>query len=129
MDTSDFESSVATQAATAAEFGPDVVVGSSFGGAVAVALLQRAAWRGPTLLLAQAALRMGLPAELPPGVPIWLVHAGGDAIVPLSDSQALANAGDPAFVRLIEVEDDHALHAWVDSGELVEAVRELAKLG
>jgi hypothetical protein len=128
METSDFAASVATQADALADFRPDVVVGSSFGGAVAVALLQRAVWRGPTLLLAQAALRMGLAAELPPALPIWLVHAAGDDVVPLAESRVLAAAGDPAFVRLIEVEDDHALHAWVAGGQLVETVRALATL-
>jgi len=71
MDTGDFEACVALQAETITKFRPDVLVGSSFGGAVAVALLQRGLWRGPTLLLAQAALRHGLPAQLPEGVTMW----------------------------------------------------------
>ena len=75
MDTSDFEACVALHAEKVRRFEPDVLVASSFGGAVAVALLQREHWRGPTLLLAQAALRQGLRAKLPAGVPIWLVHA------------------------------------------------------
>jgi alpha-beta hydrolase superfamily lysophospholipase len=57
MDTRDFEGSVAHLAERVRRFEPDVVVGSSFGGGVAVALLQREQWRGPTLLLAQAALK------------------------------------------------------------------------
>ena len=55
MDTKDFAGCVATQAEVIGSFRPDVLVGSSFGGAVAVALLMRGDWRGPTLLLAQAA--------------------------------------------------------------------------
>ena len=51
MDTGDFESCVETQRAALESFRPDVLVGSSFGGAVAVALLQRGLWSGPTLLL------------------------------------------------------------------------------
>ena len=106
-------------------FEPDVLVGSSFGGAVAVALLQREQWRGPTLLLAQAALRQGLRARLPIGVPVWLVHAKGDDVVPVADSRKLARSGTPGLVRLIEVEDDHALGTFTGAGGLVAAVREL----
>ena len=81
MDTADFEACVALHAETVRAFEPDVLVGSSFGGAVVAALLQRGLWRGPTLLLAQAAQRRGLPVRLPEGVPIWLVHATDDDIV------------------------------------------------
>jgi predicted esterase len=126
MDTGDFEACVKLQAEAVARFRPDVLVGSSFGGAVAVALLQRGLWRGPTLLLAQAALRQGLRPQLPDGVPVWLVHGVRDEVVPLADSRALARAGSPELVRLIEVDDDHALHATVRDGRLVRWVRELA---
>jgi hypothetical protein len=126
MDTTRFEACVALHAETLRRFQPDVLVGSSFGGAVAVALLQRQDWSGPTLLLAQAAQRQGLRARLPRGVAVWLVHATGDDVVPVADSRKLARSGTPELVRLIEVEDDHALHRFVSSGRLVETVRELA---
>lgn len=126
MDTSDFEACVALQAERVRRFEPDVVVGSSFGGAVAVALLQREQWRGPTLLLAQAALRQGLRARLPAGVPIWLVHASADEVVPIADSRALARRGTPGLVELIEVDDDHALSGYTRSGRLALDVAALA---
>ena len=127
MDTSDFEGCVALHAELLAGAGrPDVLAGSSFGGAVAVALLQRGHWVGPTLLLAQAALFYGLPAALPAGAPIWIVHGARDDVVPPEHSRRLAAAGDPAHVRLIEVDDDHSLHASVENGALVEWVRGLA---
>lgn len=126
MDTSDFEGCVAVHAAAAADFRPHVLVGSSFGGAVAVALLQRGLWRGRTLLLAQAALRQGLPPELPEGVPVWLVHGVDDDVVPPEDSRRLARSGTPGLVRLLEVPDDHRLSESVERGRLVEWVRELA---
>ena len=130
MDTSDFEGCVARHAALLSEGGGvDVLAGSSFGGAVAVALLQRGHWTGPTLLLAQAALFYDLPAELPPGVPIWIVHGLRDDLVPPEHSRRLAAAGDPATVRLIEVDDDHSLHASVEDGSLVGWVRGLAEAG
>jgi len=48
------EECYAMQEATIAEFGPDIIVASSFGGAIAQLLLARGAWSGPTLLLAPA---------------------------------------------------------------------------
>ena len=130
MDTSDFEGCVALHAELLAGAGrPDVLAGSSFGGAVAVALLQRGLWAGPTLLLAQAALLYGLPAELPTGPPIWIVHGRRDDVVPPEHSRRLAAAGDPMHVRLIEVDDDHSLHESVEDGSLVGWVRALAECG
>jgi predicted esterase len=126
MDTRDLEACVRVHAEELTRFRPDVLVGSSFGGGVAVALLQRGLWRGPTLLLAQAALRQGMPARLPEGVYVWLVHGLHDDIVPPEESQMLARSGTPGLVRLIQVDDDHPLSASVASGRLVELVRELA---
>lgn len=126
MDTSDLEDCVRVQRECIQDFAPDVLVGSSFGGAVAVALIQRGDWRGPTLLLAQAAERLGLKPELPSGVPIWIVHGLNDAVVDPADSRRLAATGDSEWVRLIEVDDDHPLCASVASGALLTWVRELA---
>jgi alpha/beta superfamily hydrolase len=125
MDTRDFAACVEVQAAALASFQPDVLVGSSFGGAVAVALLQRGLWRGPTLLLAQAALRYELPAQLPEGVHVWLVHGLRDDVVDIADSRILAQSGTPGLVRLVEVDDDHSLHGMVENGQLVDVVCEL----
>jgi predicted esterase len=126
MDTSDFDACVDVHAELLRAFEPDVLVGSSFGGAVAVALLQRGLWRGPTLLLAQAALHSGLPLRLPDAVPVWLVHGLRDELVDVEESRRLAGSGSPEWVRLIEVDDDHPLHGMVKSGALLELVRELA---
>lgn len=118
MDTADFAGCVALQARELEAFQPDVLVGSSFGGAVALALLQRGAWRGPTLLLAQAGIRYGLAAALPAGVPVWIVHGLRDEIIDIEDSRHLARAGAPPHVKWIEVDDDHALRESVGSGLL-----------
>ncbi|MEM7413816.1 MAG: hypothetical protein AAF430_26545 [Myxococcota bacterium] len=127
MDTRDFEGSIAVQHAEVAEFAPHVVVGSSYGGAIVVAMLQRGLWSGPTLLLAQAALRRGLPTELPEDVTVWLAHGVRDEIIDCEDSRVLARAGTPGRVRLIEVDDVHSLHTTVEDGRLVEWVRELGR--
>lgn len=127
MDTQDFEACVARQAETIGTFRPDVLVGSSFGGGVAVALLERGLWRGPTLLLAQAALRLRPDAKLPANVTVWLAHGQQDEVVDPADSRRLAQTGSADLVRLIEVEDDHPLHASVASGQLVRWVNEIAE--
>ncbi|MBP1686550.1 MAG: hypothetical protein H6Q33_2693 [Deltaproteobacteria bacterium] len=126
MDTHDFPACVELQARTLSSFRPDVLVGSSFGGAVVVALLQRGDWRGPTLLLAHAARHCGLPLQLPDGVCVWLVHGTRDDLVDIEDSRLLARTGTPGMVRLIEVDDDHSLSGTVASGRLIEIVREVA---
>jgi predicted esterase len=126
MNTADFESCVEVHAGALASFEPDLLIGSSFGGAVAVALLERGLWRGPTLLLAQAALHYRPEARLPEGVAVTLVHGLADDVVPIEQSRALARTGTPALVRLVEVDDDHALSALVASGELVELARAAA---
>jgi predicted esterase len=109
MDTRDFAGCVDTQARALAEASPDAVVGSSFGGAVAVELLARGAWCGPTLLLAQAAMKLGRTRALPAGVPVILVHGLRDDLVSIDDSRALAATGSAALVKLIEVDGDHRL--------------------
>jgi predicted esterase len=128
MDTRDFAGCVDAQARALAETGPDVVVGSSFGGAVAVELLARGAWRGPTLLLAQAALKLGRTRVLPVGVPVILVHGLRDDVVAIDDSRALAATGSARLVKLIEVDDDHRLQTLLDSGRLANLVREVVSL-
>lgn len=127
MNTSDFEQCVALHAERLRSRPPDVVIGSSFGGAVAVALLQIGAWTGPTLLLAQAALRRGLPPDLPVGVRVWLVHGTGDDVISIEDSRLIAQANRRPEVRLVEVDDDHSLHESTANGALVAWVRDITR--
>jgi len=129
MDTSDFAACVELQAVTVRQFRPDVVVGSSFGGAVVVELLRRGEWSGPTLLLAQAAVRYDPRAQLPEGVPVMLVHGLRDEVIDIEDSRQLARTGSAGLVRLVEVDDVHDLRGLSESGRLVALVRETATLG
>ncbi len=112
--------SVATQVAALRGHAIDAVVGSSFGGAVALELLRSGAWRGPTLLLCPAHRLVAargwrrvpaLPPELPPTL---VVHGRGDRVVPLADSVALAT-GTAAALHVVD--DDHGLRrvATVDA--------------
>ncbi len=127
MDTSDPAACVEVQRRAIEDFRPDVLVGSSFGGAVAVALLASGAWRGPTLLLAQAAIHYDEAATLPKDVTVWLAHGTRDTLIPIEHSRRLAATGSPDRVRVLEVDDDHPLHASVENGDLLDWVRALAR--
>ena len=126
MDTSNFEGCVAQHAKLIQTDKPDVVVGSSFGGAVLVALLQRGLWSGPSLLLAQAAIKRGLTTTLPREIPIWIVHGTGDTVVDVEDSRKLAADNSREEVKYIELDDDHSLHASTANGSLLDWVRSIA---
>lgn len=129
MNVGDFMGCVAQQAAEIDAFEPDVVVGSSFGGAVVLSLLNQGLWKGPTLLLAQAAVKMDPDARLPEGQPVLLVHGTRDEVVPIEHSRRLAQTGSPGLVRLLEVDDTHRLTGLVESDRLADLVREAHALG
>jgi fermentation-respiration switch protein FrsA (DUF1100 family) len=121
-------------------FEPDVVLGSSFGGAIAVLCTTQGFWSGPTLLLAPAQARLSL-ASLVAVVPsfasipgntgsaaagsadaaqklqnqampsVLVVHGSRDTVVPLADSEALVNSAPLGMHCRLEVVDDiHPLH-------------------
>ena len=122
MNTRDFESCVAHHRAVIERFRPDILVGSSFGGAVVAALVERGFWQGPSLLLAQAAQRMLPGLELPADASVALVHGRRDELIPLEESEALAGDHFPLLV----VDDDHALHASTEAGEIEGWIRRVA---
>ncbi len=103
-----------TATAALAEGGFDVVVGSSFGGGLALELVRQGLWSGPTLVLAPAAKRLfGITSLSLQRLAI--LHGRGDDVVPLKDSLALAGnvEGDVVF-RVVD--DDHRLSASVQAG-------------
>ncbi|NKC12829.1 MAG: hypothetical protein GKR94_11695 [Gammaproteobacteria bacterium] len=126
MDTSDFEGCIDTHIQALRKAPPHVAVGSSFGGAVLCALIQRCAWTGPSLFLAQAAVRRGMPLQLPIKSPVYIVHGLRDEVVNIDDSRKLYAANAGSHVRLIEVDDDHSLHASATNGALITWIEELA---
>ncbi len=104
----------------------DLVVGSSFGGAVALELLHSRLWTGPTILLCPAhqlvASRSKSPAPL--GLSalgdvsnVLVVHGRSDQTVPIEHSRALVSGSN---ARLIEVEDNHQLTATATAEGLAE---------
>ncbi|HPH66673.1 MAG TPA: hypothetical protein PLF40_13040 [Kofleriaceae bacterium] len=114
-----FRRSIAVQQHALLAHQIDVVVGSSWGGAVGLALLQREMWCGPTVLLCPAhqlvAQRAMAPrptglAALPPllAKQVVVVHGRQDDIVPVAHSEALV--ADSAS-KLFLVDDDHRLSA------------------
>lgn len=125
MNVRDIPSCIALHERALEDFKPDVLIGSSFGGAIVLALLRSGAWRGPTLLLAQAALGYDPSSRLPPDAHVWLVHGTSDELIDVDDSRRLAATGQAPWVRLLEVDDDHALRRYVAAGDLVRHVREL----
>ena len=127
MDTRDFAGCVALHARTIDEFRPEVLVGSSFGGAVAVALLAAGKWHGPTLLLAPAHRHFGVNESLPSGVAVIIVHGTRDDVVDIEGSRGLARSSSAEWAELLELDDDHRLESLVTSGRLAELVREVAR--
>lgn len=131
-----FERSVAVQVAMLAAHKVDVVVGSSYGGAVSLALVQRGHWKGPTVLLCPAhnliadrAKRLrpkGLVALGEAAARVVVVHGVQDETVKLADSRALV-AGSAA--KLIELQDDHRLSANATPDNLREWVMAAAGIG
>lgn len=122
---------------------PDVLVGSSWGGAVACALVADGVWRGPAVLLCPALRARERRGGGPPPDAAWsadaitarlaalpeprrraqmvLVHGSADETVPLADSVALSEAtGIP-----LEVVDGgtHGLSAIVKDGRLARLIR------
>ena len=114
-----------------AEFRPDVIVGFSWGGALALRLVEEGAWSGPLLLLGSAhrllarlsgrkpfcALTTSLPKRLA------IVHGGADTLVPVSDSLELAEAAN-VKVDVVAMEP-HKL--WAIAPRLAALVRELVE--
>ena len=90
-----------------ARFQPQVVVASSFGGAIALEVIRKGIWRGPTVLMAPAqslvARGMGPKGdlylqrisslrldELPDYCKLHIVHGMADETVPVANSLELA---------------------------------------
>lgn len=129
-----FRACIDVQHAAIRDFRPDLIISSSFGAAIAIELILEGTWRGPTILLACAHTLIGnmiaekerrnfVPAKLPAGVPIVIVHGSQDTVVPITDSRDLyANAEDKTSVKLVEVDDTHGLRRQVQEDLLKDYV-------
>lgn len=136
---------IALRDAAAGSF--DILVGSSWGGAVATALIADGSWTGPALLLCPAlrvrdrwagtshhpslstdAIIASL-AALPPErkARLLLVHGTSDATVPIDDSRALS-AATGITLEVIE-NGSHGLGCFVEDGRMLQLIRRLLTTG
>lgn len=134
-----FDASIALQReALQAEEPPDVLVGSSWGGAIVLQLVAEGTWSGPALVLCPATRKiLGIrraddltarlvALSLASHGKIKLVHGTSDRTIPIEDSRELALA---AGLQLIEVEGgSHGLREFTESGRLREAIESIQAL-
>ena len=119
LDHEDFHAAVKTAQAAFDQHQPDVVVGSSRGGAVAVNLKCGSA---RLVLLCPAWKKWGTATTVKPGTKI--LHSRADDVVPFNDSvELLSKSGLPASA-LIEVGQDHRLADPEPLETLLRAVEE-----
>lgn len=106
LDDDDFDAAVRTAQAAYDQHQPDVIVGSSRGGAIAMSIDSNDT---PLVLLCPAWKNWGTVTKLKPQATI--LHSRLDDVIPFGDSQELiANSSLPSGT-LIEVGNDHRLAA------------------
>lgn len=128
---------LAVQREALATFRPEVVIGSSWGGAIAAELVLEGAWTGPTVLLAPAFQRVrtwtgrGGVADANQRLRaraeearLVIFHDPTDDTVPYLDSVRLA-ADSSIELRSVEA-GGHRLLALLERGELADCIRGLA---
>ncbi len=103
------------------EIRPQVVVGSSRGGAIALNL--QAAGAG-LVLLCPAWKRWGIAKQAPPRTIV--LHSQADDVIPFADSQALIVRSGLPKSALIEVGNDHRLADPQSLAAMLQAVNSFA---
>jgi hypothetical protein len=119
----DFDAAVRIAQAEFDRHHPDVVVGSSGGGAVAMNIKVDA----PLVLLCPAWKRWGTATTVTPGTEI--LHARADDVVPFSDSEGLVGNSDLPPEALIVVGHEHRLADPESLGKMLEAVEKVRTIG
>jgi alpha-beta hydrolase superfamily lysophospholipase len=104
LDDDEFDRAVRTAQAECDRHRPDVIVGSSRGGAVAMNIES-----GPTplVLLCPAWKRWGTARTIKPGTVI--LHSEADDVIPIADSRELVRASGLPELALVVVGTDHRL--------------------
>ena len=118
------------------EFGPDIIVGSSYGGAISCELIRRGLWKGPTILLAPAYVKILRSVriveeldhiqklrDLSQTQPIVIFHDPADNIVDHEDS--ISQAKDSAIELQSPDAGGHRMLGVLESGVLYEKIRTL----
>jgi len=103
---------------------PDIIIGSSMGGAILSRLVEEGVWSGPCIFLASAARRLfgilKLPAHV--GKQSYWIHGSNDTIVPWKDSMNIAkNSGGTVEI----IDDCHRLAMAVELGSLKCAIEKV----
>ncbi len=103
---------------------PQILVGSSFGGAVLLKLMDEGTWRGPALFLACAGVGLTPIRALPQGSRALFVHCPQDDTVPVHGSRLLARTGgdDVHLLEVSEGNDPHRLPGILSNGVLDAAI-------
>jgi len=112
----DFEAAVAISQAEFDRGKPDVVVGSSRGGAVAMNINADV----PLVLLCPAWKRWGTATTVKPGTII--LHSQADEVIPFADSQELVRKSSLPESALIVVGHEHRLTDPESLAKMLEAV-------
>ncbi|MFK8003815.1 MAG: hypothetical protein AB8H86_29905 [Polyangiales bacterium] len=115
---------------------PDILIGSSWGGAVAAELIASGVWAGPTILLAPAVARVSEGARrndlaktkaalhaAATRARVVIFHDPSDSVVPHEDSVSLARDSS-IDLRSVDA-GGHRLLALLEGGELGETIRAL----
>ncbi len=110
LDDDDFDAAVATAQQVFDTMKPDVIVGSSRGGAVAMNLRSADT---PMVLLCPAWKRWGRADRIKNQS--WVLHSRDDDVIPFEHSEELIAASGLSADRLLEVGHDHRL---ADDGSL-----------
>ena len=129
---------------------PNIIVGSSFGGAVLMKLIQEGFWKGPSIFLASAHMKQAIRETYQ--LPLWdalpsnhraiFIHSTTDALVLYQDSVDTINNskirnGDQGILELWtarspSIEKDpcgnHRLHEITKDGSLQRAIEQLTGL-
>ncbi|TWT62850.1 alpha/beta hydrolase [Rubinisphaera italica] len=101
LDDDDFDAAVQTAQAEFDQHHPDVIVGSSRGGAVAMNI---ESGETPLVLLCPAWKNWGTETMVKPNTTI--LHSLADDVIPFEDSEELAGKSN---AKLIEIGNDHRL--------------------
>jgi alpha/beta superfamily hydrolase len=104
LDDDDFAAAVRTAQAEYDQHQPDVIVGSSRGGAVAMNIDSKDT---PLVLLCPAWRNWGTATTVKPNTII--LHSRKDDVIPFADSEELINNSGLPPDKLIEVGSDHRL--------------------
>ncbi len=102
LDDDDFDQAVRTAQAEHDRHRPDVIVGSSRGGAVTMNI---SSGFTPLVLLCPAWKRWGTARTVKPGTVI--LHSEADAVIPIGDSRELVQASRLPESALVVVGTDH----------------------